>query len=179
MTIIGIAGCTGLILAGFGLKDCIEKMVPKQYEEIFNYQATISLNEEATEQTISQIKENKKITDALRVQEETISIDNKDTNQSVTLIIPKTNLDGFINLQDRKTKEKYQLSDGLIITEKLANLLEVKEGDILEFTGTNSYKEKIAHITENYLFHYVQKIIYSTMHIYQTKLIKVLLIILC
>ena len=154
MTIIGIAGCTGLILAGFGLKDCIEKMVPKQYEEVFNYQATISLNEEATEQTISQIKENKKITDALRVQEETISIDNKDTNQSVTLIIPKTNLDGFINLQDRKTKEKYQLSDGLIITEKLANLLEVKEGDILEFTGTNTYKEKIAHITENYLFHY-------------------------
>src|SRR5699024_929111 len=36
MTIIGIAGCTGLILAGFGLKDCIEKMVPKQYEEVFN-----------------------------------------------------------------------------------------------------------------------------------------------
>ena len=154
MTIIGIAGCTGLILAGFGLKDCIEKMVPKQYEEIFNYQATISLNEEATEQTISQIKENKKITDTVRVQEETISIDNKDTNQSVTLIIPKTNLDGFINLQDRKTKEKYQLSDGLIITEKIANLLEVEEGDTLEFTGTNSYKEKISHITENYLFHY-------------------------
>lgn len=52
MTIIGIAGCTGLILAGFGLKDCIEKMVPKQYEEVFNYQATISLNEEATDETI-------------------------------------------------------------------------------------------------------------------------------
>ena len=154
MTIIGIAGCTGLILAGFGLKDCIEKMVPKQYEEVFNYQATISLNEEATEETINQIKQNKKITDTVRVQEETITIDNKDTNQSVTLIIPETNLDGFINLQDRKTKEKYPLSDGLIITEKIANLLEVEEGDTLEFTGTNSYKEKISHITENYLFHY-------------------------
>lgn len=154
MTIIGIAGCTGLILAGFGLKDGIEKMVPNQYEEVFNYQATISLNEEATEETINQIKQNKKITDTLRVQEETISIDNKDTNQSVTLIIPEANLDGFINLQDRKTKEKYSLSDGLIITEKIANLLEVEEGDTLEFTGTNSYKEKISHITENYLFHY-------------------------
>lgn len=154
MTIIGIAGCTGLILAGFGLKDGIEKMVPNQYEELFNYQATISLNEEATDKTIKKIKENNKITDTLRVQEETISIDNKDTNQSVTLIIPQTNLNGFITLQDRKTKEKYQDSDGLIITEKLANLLEVEEGDTLEFTGTNSYKEKISHITENYLFHY-------------------------
>ena len=154
MTIIGIAGCTGLILAGFGLKDGIEKMVPKQYEEVFNYQATISLNEEATEETINQIKQNKKITDILRAQEETITIDNKDTNQSVTLIIPEKDPTGFINLQDRKTKEEYDLNDGLIITEKIANLLEVEEGDILEFTGTNSYKEKISHITENYLFHY-------------------------
>ena len=154
MTIIGIAGCTGLILAGFGLKDCIEKMVPKQYEEVFNYQATISLNEEATDETIKKIKENNKITDILRAQEETITIDNKDTNQSVTLIIPEKDPTGFINLQDRKTKEEYDLNDGLIITEKIANLLEVEEGDILEFTGTNSYKEKISHITENYLFHY-------------------------
>ena len=43
----------------------------------------------------------------------------------------------------------------LFITEKLADLLEVEEKDTLEFTGTNSYKEKIAHITENYLFHYI------------------------
>ena len=154
MTIIGIAGCTGLILAGFGLKDGIEKMVPKQYEEVFNYQATISLNEEATDETIKKIKENNKITDILRAQEETITIDNKDTNQSVTLIIPEKDPTGFINLQDRKTKEEYDLNDGLIITEKIANLLEVEEADTLEFTGINSYKEKISHIAENYLFHY-------------------------
>lgn len=60
MTIIGIAGCTGLILAGFGLKDCIVKMVPHQYEEIFSYQAKIALNEEKTNETINKIKENKK-----------------------------------------------------------------------------------------------------------------------
>ena len=155
MTIIGIAGCTGLILAGFGLKDCIVKTVPHQYEDIFTYQASISLNEQATEDTIEQIKENKKVTDTLRVQEESITIDNKDTNQSVTLMIPAEDLDGFIKLQDRRAKTKYNLDDGIIITEKLANLLEVEESDTLEFTGTDSYKEKISHITENYLFHYI------------------------
>ena len=155
MTIIGIAGCTGLILAGFGLKDCIVKMVPHQYEDIFTYQASISLNEQATEDTIEQIKENKKVTDTLRVQEESITIDNKDTNQSVTLMIPAEDSSGFIKLQDRRAKTKYNLDDGIIITEKLANLLEVEESDTLEFTGTDSYKEKISHITENYLFHYI------------------------
>lgn len=155
MTIIGIAGCTGLILAGFGLKDCIVKMVPHQYEDIFTYQASISLNEQATEDTIEQIKENKKVTDTLRVQEESITIDNKYTNQSVTLMIPAEDYGGFIKLQDRRAKTKYNLDDGIIITEKLANLLEVEESDTLEFTGTDSYKEKISHITENYLFHYI------------------------
>ncbi len=155
MTIIGIAGCTGLILAGFGLKDCIVKMVPHQYEEIFSYQAKIALNEEKTEETINKIKENKKIKDILEVQEEAVTIDNKDTNQSVTLVIPKEDPDGFIKLQDRKTNEHYNLNNGIIITEKLVNLLEVEENDVLKFTGTDKYEKKIAHITENYLFHYI------------------------
>lgn len=155
MTIIGIAGCTGLILAGFGLKDCIVKMVPHQYEEIFSYQAKIALNEEKTNETINKIKENKKIKDILEVQEEAVTIDNKDTNQSVTLVITKEDPDGFIKLQDRKTNEHYNLNNGIIITEKLANLLEVEENDVLKFTGTDKYEKKIAHITENYLFHYI------------------------
>lgn len=155
MTIIGIAGCTGLILAGFGLKDCIVKMVPHQYEEIFSYQAKIALNEEKTNETINKIKENKKIKDILEVQEEAVTIDNKDTNHSVTLVIPKEDPDGFIKLQDRKTNEHYNLNNGIIITEKLANLLEVEENDVLKFTGTDKYEKKIAHITENYLFHYI------------------------
>ena len=155
MTIIGIAGCTGLILAGFGLKDCIVKMVPHQYEDIFSYQAKINLNEEKTNETIDKIKENKQIKDILEVHEESITIDNKDTNQSVTLVIPKDNPKEFIKLQDRKTEEQYNLTDGIIITEKLAKLLEVEENDILKFSGTDTYKEKVAHITENYLFHYI------------------------
>lgn len=155
MTITGIAGCTGLILAGFGLKDCIVKMVPHQYEDIFSYQAKINLNEEKTNETVDKIKENKQIKDILEVHEESITIDNKDTNQSVTLVIPKDNPKEFIKLQDRKTEEQYNLTDGLIITEKLAKLLEVEENDILKFSGTDTYKEKVAHITENYLFHYI------------------------
>lgn len=155
MTIIGIAGCTGLILAGFGLKDCIVKMVPHQYEEIFNYQVKVTLDENKTKDTINKIKENKKVKDLLQIQEESITLDNKDTNQSITLIVPKDGVDGFIKLQDRKTKEKYQLKDGVIVTEKIANLLDLEKGDTLKFTGTDTYTEKVSNITENYLFHYI------------------------
>ena len=43
MTIIGIFGCTSLILAGFGLKDSISKILPYQYENIFNYDMQIAI----------------------------------------------------------------------------------------------------------------------------------------
>ncbi len=165
MTIIGIAGCTGLILAGFGLKDCIVKMVPQQYENIFNYQAKINLNNNKNEETLTKIKENKNIKEILEVQEETIKINNKSTNQSVTLVIPKTTPKNFIKLQDRKTKESYNLKDGVVITEKLAKLLDLKKDDIIEFTGADTYKEKISQITENYLFHYI----YLPNNLYQRK----------
>ena len=89
------------------------------------------------------------------MQEESVTIDNKDTNQSVTIVIPEEDPDGFIKLQDRKSKDHYELDNGIIITEKLATLLEVEENDTLEFTGTDTYTEKISHITENYLFHYI------------------------
>lgn len=157
MTIIGIAGCTGLILAGFGLKDCIMKMVPSQYEDIFNYQAKITLNNNHTKEDITKIKNQKEVKDILEVEEESITIDNKKTNQTVTLVIPKTSPEKFIKLQDRKKKTAYKLEDttGIIMSEKLADLLEVKIGDQLEFTGRNTYQEKVSHITENYLFHYI------------------------
>ena len=43
MTVIGIFGCTSLILAGFGLKDSISKILPYQYENIFNYDMQIAI----------------------------------------------------------------------------------------------------------------------------------------
>ena len=48
MTIIGVAGCTGLIISGFGLKDCITAMVPKQYGEIFNYDIEVVFKDDVT-----------------------------------------------------------------------------------------------------------------------------------
>ena len=155
MTIIGIAGCTGLILAGFGLKDCIVKMVPHQYEDIFNYDAKITLDENKNSNTITEINKLKEVKDTIEIQEETVTLENKDTNQTITLISPKTSLEGFIKLQNRKTHEKYKLNNGIIITEKLAKLLDIEENDTLEFTGTTTYKEKVTNITENYLFHYI------------------------
>lgn len=178
MTIIGVLGCTGLIIAGFGLKDCITAMAPKQYGEIFDYDMEIvfkddvTLNEKVSE--IQRIRNNEDIKKVVRVNKTSIDLDNKETNQTIQLIVPFDDIDGFINLKNRTTQEKYVLHNNVIITEKIANLLKVNIGDKLVINNDGkTYEVMIDKITENYFSHYIymdQKIYDSSY--YNTLLIK-------
>src|SRR5699024_7994904 len=92
---------------------------------------------------------------------QSVKIIKNDNNQSIQLIIPNdiSKLDTFITLRNRtKTDEKYTLDDsGVIMTEKLANLLDIKEGDTIELENADGDRRevKVARITENYLMHYI------------------------
>ena len=159
MTILGIAGCTGLILAGFGLKDCITNLVPNQYEKIFNYQVEVTLNDnlnvDELDSVYEQVNELDEVNKALKVEKESIEIKNKDTNQSITLVVPFSDTSDFIKLQDMKSGKKFDLGSGAIVTEKISNLLDINEGDNLVLDGKKDYKVVVSDITENYLYHYV------------------------
>lgn len=159
MTIIGIAGCTGLILAGFGLKDCITTIVPNQYEDIFKYQVEVTLKDECDENTRIMINEElekmDEVNDYLAVQKEAIEINGKDTKNTITLVVPFGDIHDFIDLRDRKSKKSYELGKGVIITEKIAQLLEINSGDKLILNGDKQYQVQVADMTENYLDHYI------------------------
>ena len=161
MTIIGVAGCTGLIIAGFGLKDCITVMAPKQYGEIFDYDIELVFKDNATlnekKNEIERINKNDKINKTIRVNKSSINIDNIETNQTIQMIVPFDDMTGFINLKNRTTGEEYNLNnDDIIITEKLANLLEVDVNDKVVINNDgNIYDVKIDNIAENYFSHYI------------------------
>lgn len=159
MTIFGIAGCTGLILAGFGLQDCITNMVPNQYEDLFQYQVAVTLKDDISienkNEVFDAIYHMVEVKDALRVEKESIEIMDGDTNQAITLVVPFGSIEKFIKLRDRKTKEEYELSRGVIVTEKLSQLLGIDIGDKLTLKGNNNYSVEVSEITENYLYHYI------------------------
>jgi len=43
MTIVGIAGCTGLMLAGFGIRDSVNDLIPDQFNQVQHYQGIVTL----------------------------------------------------------------------------------------------------------------------------------------
>jgi len=157
MTIIGVAGCTSLIVAGFGLKDSIAYMVPSQYGEIFKYDIQISFKDHIDVSEFKNISEKHNLSGLLT---NTQSAEITGTIQDIMLIVPEDihAINTFIDLKDRKKDTTFYLNDtSIIITEKIAKLLDVKVGDNIEIKNSD---EKIATavigaITENYLFHYM------------------------
>lgn len=165
MTIIGVAGCTALIIAGFGLRDAISSMIPAQYGKIFKYDLQISLRDNLAKEQIDEvyqmINEKQEVERRKKILMQSIEISNIENTQSIQLIVPET-IDGFsefIELQKRKSpQEKYTLNDqGIIITEKLAKLLDIKVEDTITLKDTENVEKqvKVIGITENYLAHYI------------------------
>ena len=172
MTIIGVGGCTALIIAGFGLRDAISSMIPSQYGKIDLYNASVTLKDEYKNEELEKIdnilKDYEYTEDVLNANVQSVTIDKNDNTQSIQLIVPQTpeNLSNFIVLESRTNNdEKYALDDtGVIITEKLSKLLDIKVGDEIKIVNSDdkACSVKVNAITENYIYHYI----YMTPNLY-------------
>lgn len=160
MTVIGISGCTALLMIGFGIQDSIMDLMDTQYQQLWHYDLAIGMsNSSALEgrRGIEDILEDdtqiesslvlyQKTADVLAENEESVSV-------SVTVPQQQTSFADFVTLRTRVGKRPVAFeTDSVILTEKAAEILQVSKGDTitvdmdgkrLSFTLTG--------ITENYL----------------------------
>ena len=164
MTIFGIGGCMGLMLVGFGLKDSISSIVPLQYEDIQLYDGNVILQSDVTMQEKQEVYEalekNSQVVATAEDLLQKITIEHDGVSKEVYLNVPENveKFSDFVVLQDRTTKEKYQLTDkGAVLTESMAKELGVSAGDTVTINEENEKERtvKISQICENYMSHYL------------------------
>ena len=156
-TIIGISGCTALILSGFGLKDSIENIVTYQFENVFKYDEVITLKTNNNyDNLLDELNNNSNITNIVETRMETITIYNDDNNVDTTLIIDNGTLDKVINLNNINNDEIISTQDNtIILSEKLAKLLEIEENQEITIKKEGQdYNLKVIAIVENYINNY-------------------------
>lgn len=172
MTILGIGGCMGLLMVGFGLKDSIMAIGQKQFGEIRTYSSTLNLDGEITEEErnalLEFVSEDSDVEEYMEAMETSVDIGFGDEERSSYLVVASDpqQLKKFVKLKDRKSQEEYELdNEGVVITEKLAKLLDISEGDTIYLKDgeTKRLEVKVSHIAENYYFHYV----YMTSEVYR------------
>ena len=176
-TIIGISGCTALLVTGFGIKDSVVEIPNKQFKEIIKYDSSIILsNDSEIKKIVDKIKpeiyvESKGISGIIESKE-------KDFETNVVVFKNNTELNKVYDLRALKDKKKLTLDDeGIIITDKIAKSLNKKINDNIKINidGIN-YKLKIKGITKNYVGHYIymnKKYYESTISKYETNMLLV------
>lgn len=155
MTIIGIAGCSALLVAGFGINDSISDIVNQQYNVIYHYDATVSAK---TSEITSQIKSLKGVKD---VYEEdhlavTTKIENKDISTTVHIISNDKKFKDFCTLFNGNNE--FDLDDSsVLISQKMATKLNKKAGDTIKIKDANNkvIKAKIKGVFTNYVGHHI------------------------
>ena len=178
MATLGVAGCTALLVAGFGLNDSINSTMDNQFnndDRVWSYDMQIVLNGDF-DTTVEQCDGYEAVKNHSMIQTASLSYmkvfnavkEDSDKMLEVYLLVPEeaSALGNYINLRERGAKTQHTLTDnGAIITEKLAKSMGVSPGEYITVKINDDQKVQIpvAAITENYAFHYIylSKALYS------------------
>lgn len=166
MTVIGIAGCTALILAGFGIKDSVATVAVGQYGEIFKYDISGAMGEACdADAFLSEYGENPSVEDIYAVAQQ-IGIADKNggghsaSSKNVTIISAgdAERYADFVATVQNKTGETVLIPEsGALVTYKLAKDLGLKKGDSFYLSADGGeYRElRVAEIVTMYVGQYV------------------------
>ena len=162
MTLIGIAGCTALIYAGLGLQSAVNSIGNIQFSKVRPVDIEIYLNGELEPKEVEElekdIRQKQHIKETTPVRQQSITAKANNYSKDVFYIaVSSKEIGKYMNLKNRKTSETIKLDDeGVILTEKLAILLDVQVDDkITVKDGGVDATLKVTGITENYLYNYI------------------------
>ena len=161
MTVIGIGGCTALIIAGFGMRSSLLFTMSRQYDDLFHYSAQVTLSSNVLPE------ERQAVEDFLAGDSHVVN-DVPCTASSATVITSSYSTTAYvevmeageigkvIDLLDYKTGEPITMEDtGVYIDQKLSELLKVSVGDTFFLDGDARGDVTVAGIYEHYTGHFI------------------------
>ena len=160
MMIIGIGGCTALLITGYGIQDSISNVVDYQYSEITRYDASVTfqhaLNE--TERTAFAALCEEEAKEYLFVAEKSADASAGSTVKTTNVVCPASgSVEGFVDLHEKdKTPVAYPENGACVISRGLAEALQLSAGDTITLqSGTREAQLQVAAVFENYVYNYV------------------------
>ena len=161
MTVIGIGGCTALIIAGFGMRSSLLFTMSRQYDELFHYSAQVTLADNALPEERAAV-------------EDFLAGDSRVVNyipcaaSSATVVTPSYSTTAYVevmasdeigkvvDLFDYKSGDPIAMGDeGVYIDQKLSELLKVSVGDTFFLDGDVRGDVTVAGIYEHYTGHFI------------------------
>ena len=165
MTVVGIAGCTALLVTGFGVRDSVSDIVSLQYDELNQYQLTLGLADSSAlegRDLQSILADSTQITDSLPAMQQEVDVvpaDGKPAD-SVVLLVPQEveSMPEYFQFRHRTNEQEVTFDQSsVIVTEKLCERQGWKVGDTITLENADGEQAQLTltDICENYVYHYI------------------------
>ncbi len=161
MMILGIGGCTALLLTGFGIRDSIQDIASQQYTEIQLYDYEVTFINSLTDQELADFKSEcgSAIKDILPVYRGNVDLQKENRSKSIYMVIPETTdaIGNFVDLHSGKRSIAYPSFGEAVIDKGLAQNFDIEEGDMITLTDSDmhTFTLKVTGIFDNLVYNYV------------------------
>ena len=162
MMVIGISGCTALLVAAFGILDSVKGVVGMQYGEIQVYDMSVTFSEEPDEAVMTEFESTLtgKVNDVAMFMETSVDIQYNDLTKSVSLIVPRQpeTIEDYIHLHTLKQEQiSFPGKGEVVVTHKLAENLGVSVGDSVTLVDEDyrHFAVTVSGISRNFVSNYI------------------------
>ena len=166
MMVMGISGCTALLVTGFGIKDSIADVAVQQFEEIQIYDLDVLFSEDISEETLDKAEEiiqntaSANVGQCVPICETTYDLVTESGRKTVNMLVldEEADMTPFLNLH---TADKEQITfpgaGELVITDKIANDFGIRVGDTvtLQNEDMQTITARVSGINQNFIYNYV------------------------
>jgi putative ABC transport system permease protein len=148
MTIFGVAGSVALLFAGLGIQSSLGKIIDNQFSRLMPYDMIVVTSDDSSSQKeLTSVLDSKKVSkyQSIYLSHVTESISGLTDKQDISILVSQGKSFGdFIHLKDAKTAQDLTLTDdGVVLSEKLADLYHIKAGDSFDFKDQNGNKHSL------------------------------------
>ncbi|MCD8299816.1 MAG: FtsX-like permease family protein [Clostridiales bacterium] len=156
MTIIGIMGCTGLLVCSFAIRNTVTDLMPKQYENVNRYDILAVALATDNDRLVSYMDDTENIDGYINLEVDSVSIENNDGEEMSVqmLVIPEgAEISDFIKIADTKGNETGLATDGIMVTRSIGDVPGLSDGSsatIMDLS-LNETNVDVSMVTENYL----------------------------
>lgn len=156
MTILGIAGCTALVLFGFAIKDSVAELMPLQYNRVYKYDLLAAVQAEDNHKLLSYMDKSEEVENYLNIQVETVKLKNAEGNMEKVqiMVFPEgVDISPYVTLINRKGEGIVLPEKGIYLTENAAKSLKLEKGETAWMQNLDliQVEVEIRDIVKNYL----------------------------
>lgn len=156
MSIFGVFACALLVMSAFGMVDSINDVEDWQYDEIYNFNSKLILDENITDSELENVLDD---TNGVGIMEEAIELKYKGNKKTGTLTV--LNETDLYRTTDKNRNYIHLDPDGIAISDRMAEVLGLKVGDKVRWHVAGDPKWIDSEITETYTIPFGQGLIMS------------------